>query len=69
MSWLSSSECSFPIVCFGEVAKNNNSEVPKRAETEVAKSIYIVVVVAAAVSFVTVSIEVEQNRCSDCMRE
>ena len=51
------------------MAKNNNSEVPKRAETEVAKSIYIVVVVAAAVSFVTVSIEVEQNRCSDCMRE
>ena len=68
MSWLSSSECSFPIVCFGEVAKNNNIEVPKRAETEVAKSIYIVIV-AAAVSFVTVSIEVEQNRCSDCMRE
>ena len=50
------------------MAKNNNIEVPKRAETEVAKSIYIVIV-AAAVSFVTVSIEVEQNRCSDCMRE
>ena len=36
------------------MAKNNNSEVPKRAETEVAKSIYIVVVVAAAVSFVKI---------------